>query len=417
MKNKVLSLLLSVAIAFGMWMYVINFISPGSRETISDIPVVFEGETVLTDRGLMITGGENATIDLTLYGNRSDLSKVNKNNITIKVDLTKVYDPGQKSLSYDISFPGDVPDNAFTVENKYPEMISLEIEKRIFNHPVEVRVNFTGSAAENFIPDTEDYVLDYPVVNVTGPSSVVELIDHARIDVDLTDRNESISENYRYTLCDADGNPVDVALVTTDVAEVHLDVKIQRYKVIPLTVDVKYGGGAAEDNTKVTPNPASIYVSGSEALLADLEEILLGAIDLSTIEEDTTMTFPITLPEGVTSITEIAEATVQIQFSGLAIKEFEVTQIEAVNVPEGMEYELMNPVLKVRLRGKSSLINSLKPEDIVATIDFAGRELGAFTIKPALRFSSDAYASIGAVGAYSVSVTLVEETPDETEAG
>ena len=45
MKNKIWSLLLSVALATGLWLYVITTVSPDYRMTIPDVPVVFEGES------------------------------------------------------------------------------------------------------------------------------------------------------------------------------------------------------------------------------------------------------------------------------------------------------------------------------------------------------------------------------------
>ena len=47
MKSKLTSILLSIAIAFGLWMYVITYVSPGSEETIYFIPVMLDGEAVL----------------------------------------------------------------------------------------------------------------------------------------------------------------------------------------------------------------------------------------------------------------------------------------------------------------------------------------------------------------------------------
>lgn len=416
MKNKIWSAVLSIVIAFTLWYYVISVVSPGSVETVYDIPVVFEGETVLTeDRGMMITSAsENILVDLKLSGNRTDLAKVNKGNITIKVDLSKVYDPGEHELSYTWVFPGDVPQGALTVESKYPETIKLTAEKRV-KKPVEVRVNFTGSAAEEYMADTENRILDYPMVNVSGPSSVIDLIDHAEIDVDLTGRVESISENFRYTLCDADGNPVDVSMVTTDVAEVHLDVKIIRFKQVPLMLQLTYGGGAWDDSVEVTIDPANISVSGSEALLEDLNVIQLGSIDLSAMEENAELRYPITLPEGITNLSERTEAVVTVKFLNLAIRELEVNQITIINVPEDMEAELLNQVLKVRLRGPAAVMDQLKPEDVSVIVDFSGKEPGSFTIKPTITVRGEAYAKAGAVGTYSVSATLREKPEEPTE--
>ncbi len=419
MKDKLWSAFISLFAAFMLWYYVISVVSPGSVEWRTDIPVIFEGETVLTeDRGMMITSNiEDIEIDLKLSGNRTDLAKVNASNITIKVDLAKVYDPGEHELLYSISFPGDVPNGALTVEVKSPETIKLSVEKRI-KKPVEVRVNFTGSAAENYMADTENRILDYPTINVSGPSSVINLIDHAKIDVDLTGRVESISENFRYTLCDAEGNPVDVAMVTTDVAEVHMDMKIFRFKRIPVTLQLTYGGGAWEDTVEVQIDPANISVSGSEALLEDLNAIQLGSIDLSSMEEDAQLTYPITLPEGITNLSERTEATVTVKFLNLAIRDLEINDITTINVPEGMEAELLNQVLKVRLRGPAAVMEALQPEDVSVIVDFSDKEIGSFTIKPTITVRGETYAKVGPVGTYSVSATLrelPEEEPTEEE--
>ena len=416
MKSKIWSAVLSLFVAFALWYYVITVVSPGTVEWRTDIPVIFEGETVLTeDRGMMITSNiDDIEVDLRLSGNRTDLAKVDASNITIKVDLAKVYDPGEHELQYSISFPGDVPNGAITTEIKSPESIKLTVEKRI-RKSVEVRVNFTGAAAENYMADTENRVLDYTTVSISGPSSVIDLIDHAKIDVDLTGRVESISENFRYTLCDAEGNPVDVAMVTTDVAEVHMDMKIFRFKQIPLVLQLTYGGGAWEDTVEVNVDPANISVSGSEMLLEDLHMIQLGSIDLSVMEEDAQLPFSITLPEGITNISERAEAIVTVKFLNLAIRELDANQITTINVPEGMEAELLNQVLKVRLRGPAAVMDQLMPEDISVIVDFSGKEPGSFTIKPTITVRGETFAKVGPVGTYSVSATLREKPVEETE--
>lgn len=416
MKSKIWSAVLSVLIAFTLWYYVISVISPGTVEWRTNIPVIFEGETVLTEeRGMMITSDmEDIQVNLRLSGNRTDLAKVNASNITLKVDLSKVYDPGEHELLYTIAFPGDVPNGAITTEVKSPESIKLTVEKRV-TKPLEVRVNFTGSAAANFMADTENRVLDHSTVTVSGPSSVVDLIDHASINVDLTDRMESINESFRYTLCDAEGNPVDAQMITTDVAEVHLDVKIRRFKRIPLTMALTYGGGATEDYVDVKIEPEYISVSGSEALLQDINELQLGSVDLSSMEEGLEGEYTITLPEGIANLSERTTAKVSIQFKNLAIKEFEISKIATVNVPEGMQAELMNQVLKLRLRGPAAVMESMTAENVAVAVDFSGKEAGSFTIKPTIRILGDAYVNVGAVGTYSVSATLAPIPVDETE--
>lgn len=417
MKNKIWSMALSLAIAFALWYYVISVVSPGSESWYYNIPVVFEGETFLTeDRGLMVTSDlDDIEIDLKLSGNRTDLAKVNSGNITIKVDLSKVYDPGVHELQYSIVFPGDVPQGALTTESKSPETIKLTVEKRV-KKPVDVQVNFTGSAAADFMADTENKILDYTSVNLVGPSSVVEKIHYAKIDVDLTERTESINEKFRFTLCDAEGNPVDAAMVTTDVAEVHLEVKIRRFKQIPLKLNLTYGGGAWEDTVDVKIEPSTIMISGGEALLADVEELILGSIDLSATETDLETTYAITLPEGITNLSERTEALVTVTFKDLAIRELEISSFNMVGIPEGMEAELLNQVMKIRFRGPAVVMEQLTAVHVDVTVDFSGKEIGSFTIKPVITINGATFAKVGPVGSYSVSATLREIAEETTEA-
>lgn len=408
MKNKIWSMLLSLLAAVILWTYVVTTVSPNSKATITRIPVVFEGESwLLENRNLMITDGLDATVELEVSGNRSDLAKLNSSNITLKVDLTKVYETGTTNLTYTTNFPSDVPYGSITVERRQPAGVTLQVEKRL-TREIPVNVVFTGSVPEGFIADTENITLDYPVINIKGPASVVEQIDQAKVEVDLEERTESLSENYRYTLCDMEGNAPDVEQIVTDVPEVHLDVKIQRFQEVPLNLNVVYGGGVSEGYTRYAVKPLSIRVSGSEAVLEDLKEIVLGTVNFAELTENTQMTFPINLPEGVTNLTGITEATVDISFVGLSIKEFTTENIKVTNVPEGLEYELMSEVVKVTLRGPTGVINQITPEDIVVTVDLTGKEVGASTVKANITFKDEKFAAVGAVGTHTVPITLKE---------
>ena len=412
MKSKIGPFLLSLLMAVGLWMYVITTVSPNSKTTIGNVQVVFEGESwLLENRNLMITDGMDTTVKLDLSGNRSDLNKLNSSNVTLKVDLTKIYEAGTANLTYSISYPSDVASSAITVESRNPAAIRLTVEKRLTKE-VPVSIAFTGAVPEGFIADTENALLDYPVINIKGPASVVEQIDHARIDINLEGVTESLSENYRVTFCDKEENPVDVEQIVTDVEEVHVDLKVQRFQEVQLKVNVVYGGGATEGYTRYEINPSIIRVSGSDAVLEDLTEIVLGTVNFAELTEDMQMTFPINLPEGVTNLTGITEATVDISFVGLSIKEFTVDKINAVNIPDGLTCELMNEVMKVTLRGPAALINQIQPEDIEVTVDLTGKEVGTFTAKVTITVKGDKYTTVGAVGAHTVPITLKNAEAD-----
>lgn len=408
MRNKIISGLLSIAIAFGLWLYVITYVSSASESTFYNIPVVFEGEALLNDRGLMLSDKEDTTITLVLSGSRSDLAKVNSSNITVKASLTGIYEPGENiPLTYSISYPGDVPSNAFVEESKNPETVRVSVEKLVSNKEIPVMVKYNGTAVpEGFMCDKENAQLDHNVILISGPGSVADQISQAIIEVDLTEQRESISQSYRYTLCDGEGNPVDAENITVNTEEVHLDLKIRRVKEVALKVNVVYGGGVAENNVAVTLDNDTIRLSGGEAVLDALgDEILLGSINLADLDKSQEVPMPINLPEGVTNETGITEVTVTVRFIGVSTREMSVANIEILNVPEGMEVDLITKKLTVIVRGPTGMLSNLTEEDIFATVDFADAEEGSSTFKAKIAFT-DAFDKMGAVGTYSVSATV-----------
>ena len=408
-KSKITSMLLSLVIAFGLWLYVVTNVSQEAEYTIYNVPLVMEGESVLNDNNLMITALSADDVDLTLSGKRSDLAKVNSSNTVLKVDLTKIYEPAEKrALTYTPIFPSDVATNALTVENRHPANIYVTVEARR-NKEVPVEVVWIGSTPEGFMSDRENRVLDYDSVTVVGPASVADLIEKAVIEVDLNDQKMSISQDYRYTLCDKDGNPVDAEKITTNVEDIHLDVKIQQVKEVKLVAEVIYGGGATEKNTTISIEPAVIRLSGGSAVLEELgDTINLGKIDLSTIEKSQELTLPISLPEGITNLSNIREATVDIRFSGLMVKTFEVENIEAINVPDGFDAEIIEKKLVVILRGPAADITRITEEDITIRADLTGAVAGTSTFKATVHFSED-FSAVGAVRSYSVTANVSEQ--------
>ena len=413
MKRKIWTALLSAVIAFGLWVYVVTVVSPESTNTYYNIPVVLEGESILAERGLMIIEGKDTMVTMEVYGNRSDLNKINSGNITLIADLTRIDAAGKVELSYDYSFPGDVAAGALSVQSRNPGTLRLVVANRI-TREVPVLVNCVGEApdASMYIVDTENPILDNGTVLVTGPDTVINQITQAVIEVDLTGQTQSFSENYRFTLCDKDGNAVDAELVTSNVGEIRVEMKIQYYKDIQLDVTVEPGGGATRETSTIEFDPPTIRVSGNQKVLSKMTSINLGTINLGELTKDTVKTFPIVLDEGLTSLTGETEAHVSVSFPNLITKEFTVTNIEPLNVPEGLSCELVTKVLKVSIRGPKELVNKMTVNDLKVTVDFAGKSVGTATFKPEIVIS-DAYVGVGAVNSYTVTATLQQADPNQ----
>lgn len=408
MKSKLITALISVALALGVWFYVVTVISPNSDKTFYNIKVEPVGEKLLNEQGLMITNiADLSTVTLHLEGSRVDLNKLSSDNINISMDVSKISEPGTHDLSYDIAFPGDVASNAITVLSKDPGSVKVYVEERI-SKTVPVHVNYSGKTATDYMADKENDELDVENVTVTGPKPVIDLITQARIDVDLNGRSESFSEKFTYTLCNDQGEPVDAQSVVTDVAQINLTLRVVRVKVITLDVNVIDGGGAEKADCVVI-SPGTIQVSGSDNLLEGLDVLTLDTvINLGEVTEDTVLTLPIKLPEGVTNETGVTEATVSISFPNLTTRTMTVKNIQVINVPAGMKVDLITQALEVQLRGPEEKLNTLTEADISVVVDFTATEEGTVKIKATIKCTDS---QVGAVGSYTVSATVSKDTP------
>lgn len=422
MKSKLVSAVLAVLVATALWLYVITTVSPGSKETIYNIPVVLANETVLNERGLMITYQSASTATLVLSGNRTDLTKVDQSNITLKADLSSIYEPGnQISISYSVSFPGNVASNAFVTESKTPGRIYLNVERRV-SKAIPVEVKWIGSVPDGFIADRDNMMLEYPTLQITGPQSVTDQIEKAVIEVDLTDQRESITRDSTYTLCNGEGEPVDAGLITTNAEMIHLEVKIQRVKDVLLTYNLVEGGGAKAENAQITLSMEKIRVSGSEAALELMgDQLVIGTIDLLEISEDTVKTFTIPLEEGITNLTGVTEVTADIRLTGLSDRDFLIRQITKLNVPEGLDVELITQELTVKVRGPSAQVASLSDSDVMIVVDFTNAEVGTSTF-PVRAVFTDGFRDVGIFRSESVSAsvmllsTMTSEPSEQTTA-
>ena len=410
-KNKLGALALAFAIALGFWMYVVAYVSPEYSKTLYNIPVALEGKGMLTDRQLMLLSEEDYLVDIKVTGSRQDVSKIDSGNLQVVADLSGISEAGEYKLTYSVIYPGDVPSGSVSSQKDPDRVTVLVANKRTKEIPVRVRYN--GDVPADYIKDTAALELDHSFVEITGPESVVDRIDHATITVDCEGRTDTIYESYRYELQDIENEPVDAGWITTNVSEVRVYLPVTMVKKIPLTVTIMNGGGATADTVKLVFEPSEISVSGSETALNALTELNLGTIDLAQVTGDTVREFEINLPEGIRNVSNLPTATVSITFPDLAIREFTVTEFLPLNLAEGMDWEPLTKQLTIKVRGLKSEVQRLLESEILVQVDLSEVE-NTSAVEPIITFPEH-LGSLGQLGSYSVSVQVMpqETTPEE----
>ena len=94
-----------------------------------------------------------------------------------------------------------------------------------------------------------------------------------------------------------------------------------------------------------------------------------------------------------------------------------MTEIQALNVPEGMIHERAAKVLKVTVRGPRNVVNRMSVKDISVSIDFADMSVGTATFKAEIAIDTEKFPGEGAMGVYSVAATLQDAVDPTVEPG
>lgn len=423
MKNKFAVGFLAIFLAFGLWFYVVNNVSKEDTMQLENVPVVFQNEGALETHGLIMTEGTGQTVDLTVTGNRNEIMKLHSGNVAVVVNLSQIYDAGRQSLQYTVHYPAEVNSSSFTyTADQNRVTVTLE---NLLSISLPLEVVYSGTPKEGYRIFEETEALNsitgdrISSVRVSGPASVVRSMTKAVIRVDLEGRDQSLrGEPYSFTLCNANYDAVDVPnveLVTTNVSEVEVSLTIQGYKFIPLTATIVDGKGATEETSSIVYEPQGITITGTDEALARVDSINLGTINLGDYLEDTVLTLPINLPEGISSLTEEVDAVVRLSFPDLETKTFTVTNIQPVNVPAGMVPQVITSSITVTVRGPKDLVQQMTETSLTVSADFGSLSIGVPDVVKPVVVIHPSYAGVGLVSVGNVNIRMDEPAPEPTE--
>ena len=372
MKNKVLTLLLSLAISFGLWLYVVTVISPESEKPIYKVPVEVVGSSYLDAQNLiLVSPTEGLYVDLTLGGSRSDLAKLNNSNVTVIVDLSKIKHPGEHHLDYSVSYQSGSAEVL-----KYDSMgITVTVAEKM-TKTVPVETKFIGNVPSGYEAEV-DVSMDHATVTVSGPKETIEKITYAEIAVDLTGKMATFADHYPLTLCGIDKLPIaDDSYVTVNLDTIRAVVQVYQMKRVPLQIlpDLTDSGLQEDMFTIITRNNLdTVTLIGNGDALAQVDEVLLVPIILKDYNDTTTIVWAPELPTGV-RCKETVE--IQLKMPEMETRVLTVDQYRLINVPEGMTVNVTES-FDVTIRGPKEILDQITAADVVGIVDCANANLNS----------------------------------------
>ena len=329
-RKKYFTMFLSIAIAVGLWVFVIENENPTIKMTYSNIPVEYLNEDALEEDGLVVADTEEAaTVKVTLQGKRADLLDLDSDDLAAAVDVSE-YTKGDHYVQVEVH----APDNVKVVGTK-PSQIKITVESLVSSEKT-VDVQFEGESPANKEPvflgvEPED-------ITVTGASSAVSSVKSLRAVVDIsnvTSKKKTI--NVRLKPVDKLGKEVKGVTLSAEKA----DITVQMYSTKSVPLNVQTTGTATAGYRVSVDAPDSVQISCSDDLIDSVSEIATQPVDITDITERTEISLTPVLPEGVrlASKQEKISAVIKVQKWPSKTNKVDVSDIITENIPEGMAVE------------------------------------------------------------------------------
>lgn len=385
--SKILYMVLSIVLTVGLWCYVTATDGTKVDQPYRNVPVVFDGLDILTDRGLMIVN-TSVTANITLRATPAVHARLSQGAddgaLTVTARVSGISEEGSHSIAYIVNLPANVSDNDVNLISTTTRgnVVTVDVA-RYLSRKIPLEGIFKGSAAEGYLAGSEDDFWFSPnEITISGRAEYVNQVHHALVTVDRENLTETIQQEYPFQLIGASGDELKDLDVTCDVDTVYTTFPIRATAEIPLNIVLTPGGGLGENDVSYELGTTdSIMVAGSkDAVAALISEggITLGKVDLASIRDGDERTFSVPLEEGMENLSGVSEIKVTFTFKKQVVSQnFAVSNIQTFNDPEGWTVEILTKELPVEIRGTQKLMDELIGENIRAMVDLQNINLTA----------------------------------------
>ena len=421
-KNKFLSdgilFLLSLLLSLSIWVYVITVITPEDRKVFQNVQIELVGEDTITRmHDLVITDLDTTTVTLELKGPKRTLNAMDAEDLVAQVDVGKISLPGTRTLNYTIIYPNGVDRREIEVVAKSRDAVTCIVSK-LTTRSIPVTGGYEGKTVSGYIQETP--IFEPNVITISGPEDYVDIVDHAYVSFGKEEtRSTTYSLDTGFTLMDKDNNPCSSEFITCSQDTIHATLPVLIVKEIPIRIGIEEGAGATQENTRVTIEPSTIKLAGDSSVLEGINSFTLNeTIDLRSFSRNYSTVCPIPIPNGVRNLSGVTEATVTVEITGVEARTFEVSkdgiQFNWIGKPENVDVIVQSDVIPILLRGPSSMLARVRPQNIVAEADLSSYadKLGDHFVK--LTITVPTLPGVGAIQNeglpdYTVAISLVEK--------
>ena len=336
--------LASLLLAFVLWFLVAQIYDPKDTVTFNNIQVRLINTELLDEEGKVYEVLDNSNlVRVTVTGPQSIVkSELRRSDIVAEADMSKLTDINTIAITY---YCENISNDSVEIKGNH-DSVRLNVEDKTSKW-IKLESNTIGDAASGYM--IGNVTLDQTNIEVTGPKSAISQVDHAGVDINVTDSTTSLSANVDIKLYDADDNELVLESVKKNVDSAYMTVEVLATKEVP--VEIEYMG-VPEDGYMATGEVESsvptVRIAGTVSTLVGISAITVPEDRMNITGQSDNLVDIINLKEYLPANVRLADKsfdgkiTATVYIEPIVSKDLTVAaeNISVTGVPDGMEAEI-----------------------------------------------------------------------------
>lgn len=367
--------LASLVLAFVLWFLVAQIYDPKDTVTFNNIQVRLINTELLDEEGKVYEVLDNSNlVRVTVTGPQSIVkSELRRSDIVAEADMSKLTDINTIAITY---YCENVSNDSVEIKGNH-DSVRLSVEDKTSKW-IKLESNTIGEVASGYM--IGNVTLDQTNIEVTGPKSAISQVDHAGVDINVTDSTSSLSANVDIKLYDADGNELTLESVKKNVNSAHMTVEVLATKEVP--VEIEYMG-VPEDGYMATGEVESsvptVRIAGTASALVGISAITVPEERMNITGQSDDLVDIINLKEYLPSNVRLANksfdgkitATVYIEPIDTKDLTIPADNISITGVPDGMEAEVTSTAeeYNITVSGLTRDVSILRDSSVTGVLD------------------------------------------------
>ena len=367
--------LASLVLAFVLWFLVAQIYDPKDTVTFNNIQVRLINTELLDEEGKVYEVLDNSNlVRVTITGPQSIVkSELRRSDIVAEADMSKLTDINTIAITY---YCENVSNDSVEIKGNH-DSVRLSVEDKTSKW-IKLESNTIGEVASGYM--IGNVTLDQTNIEVTGPKSAISQVDHAGVDINVTDSTSSLSANVDIKLYDADGNELTLESVKKNVNSAHMTVEVLATKEVP--VEIEYMG-VPEDGYMATGEVESsvptVRIAGTASALVGISAITVPEDRMNITGQSSDLVDIINLKEYLPSNVRLANksfdgkitATVYIEPIDTKDLTIPADNISITGVPDGMEAEVTSTAeeYNITVSGLTRDVSILRDSSVTGVLD------------------------------------------------